>query len=290
MSSYQGTRALDARLPHPSRHLRLLTVDAWDKLFVLHGIEAPATTTPFPGHGWTIQTDQGTTHRSAGAGASGGKTIWHWAIEFDSPLPADVTRITVSPGIIDNHPAPATTLTMPPVSITRPATTSHVTDDRRSPGCQFCNPVPLAATPAPSGSRCPVCWAAQNGVDRTVDEPDITRPRSIALSADLGNLAGADIALCSLNSWSTWFELTLAAQGDDLADRQGPRLVGRWDIEDDRGNSYTGVTTSSSSGASRLAYATCAPALDPRAQALTITFPDPFDHAGIINTTIALTA
>jgi hypothetical protein len=74
-----------------------------------------------------------------------------------------------------------------------------------------------------------------------------------------------------------------------LTGRQIPRLGGRWDIEDEHGNHYAGITTSGGSGTSKIARATCAPALDPRAQTLTITFPDPFGEAGIINTTVALT-
>jgi hypothetical protein len=289
-TSYRGTRVLDAPLGHPSRQLRLLALDGWEELFVLRGLEAPATTMPFPGHGWTVETDQGTTHHSVGAGVGGGETIWQWEIDFDSPLPDDATSITVSPGLIDGHPAPATTLNTPPVPIARPVATPYATDDRRTPGCRFCNPLPRADAPAASGPRCPACWAAQHGLDRAVREPDVARPRVIPISADLGNLAGADIALCSLNAWPTWFALTLGAQGDALANHWGPHLGGRWDIEDDHGNHYTGIATSGFSGTSYLACAACAPALDPRAQALTITFADPFGDAGIINTTIPLTA
>lgn len=287
-SSYRGTPVLDAPLAHPARGLRLAAIDRWEQLFVLRGIEAPVTTVPRIGQGWVVETDRGTVHRSRRGGIGGGENMWRWEIEFDPPLPDTTTRITVSPGLVGGHPVPATTLTVPPVPLARPSVTSGATDDRRTPGCWFCHPEPGADPPAASGDRCPACRAARHGLDRAVREPEVPRPSVVTISADLGNLAGAHVAVCSLDAWPTWFALTLGGRGDTLANGPGPDLGGRWDIEDDRGNRYAGITTSSFAGASCLASATCAPALDPRARALTLTFPDPFGDAGIVHTTVPL--
>lgn len=112
--------------------------------------------------------------------------------------------------------------------------------------------------------------------------------RVVALSADLGLIAGVRRALTSLYCWPSWFLMTLEAAGDQLSVM--PRAVHKesWDIEDDRGNHYAGGWIGGWSGQDNGAHIAFTPQLDPQARELRVSFTDPFGRAGRLTTVVAV--
>jgi hypothetical protein len=111
-------------------------------------------------------------------------------------------------------------------------------------------------------------------------KPQTTRPhRVIAASADLGDLFGSHLHVPSIETWTTWFDLTL------VGDHHGPffelirsaRRARCWSAQDDREGSYQGVQVAGRSSPSLVGILlTFTPALDPEARALTLLFPASF--------------
>jgi hypothetical protein len=118
--------------------------------------------------------------------------------------------------------------------------------------------------------------------------PQTVRPdRVIPLSADLSDVCGSHLHLLSIETWTTWFDLTIAGS------HVGPWAMSltrsmRWSATDDQGQTYTGTLLGSSSHPSLVtAELSFIPALNPAATSLTLTFPRSLGGAPV-RTTVTL--
>jgi hypothetical protein len=277
---YRGTVALNVALPAWPWELILLALDVWEGCFTLRGTSAfdPEEPTRSPG-GWGVATDR-STMRPARGGGMGGSTPTRWHIEFAPSLPDDATEVLVFAGSPvakpwDHVPLPdEPTVVVPLANWPRTPRLAEATTVN----------APTCRQRAPSDSLSSLL------VDRAV-RPD----RVIPVSTQLGDGAGGDLCVLAVETWPSCFDLHVAHSGwwGGAEARDSPSVWGRhrrlgWWALDDRGGEYWGQFQGGHSGSTSVVEVSSAPALNPRANALTLEFPSPFDDQSVIRSTIEL--
>jgi hypothetical protein len=116
--------------------------------------------------------------------------------------------------------------------------------------------------------------------------------RVIPVSTALVGAGERDLCLLNIDLRPEWFAVHIGGSGPlapwDDADGPAPRLLRYgWLAIDDRGGHYAGSGRGAHSGFPWTATATLAPALDPEARGLTLTFPYPFG-SGTVTATVDL--
>jgi hypothetical protein len=122
-----------------------------------------------------------------------------------------------------------------------------------------------------------------------------TADRVIPVSTQLGDGAGGDPCVLAVETSPSCFDLHVAHSGwwGGAEARDSPSVWGRhrrlgWWALNDRGGEYWGQFQGGHSGSTSVVEVSSAPALNPRANALTLEFPSPFDDQGVIRSTIEL--
>lgn len=257
---YRGTIALRHALTGPGAEATALALTCWSDSFALHGIEPlPTPPPPWPvvsRAGLEATTDAGSVHHGGGSGGHGvPRFLWH--LTFTPALPPDVRTLTLS-GRIETGGI-TTRLELPHWPPTRYDALAEATT---SP------PSRAPRRPAQTGESLP--------------------DRVVALSADLGSVAGARCALTSLSCWPSWFMLTVEAVGAALRMHPRESQAHSWEMEDDRGNEYLGAWTGGWSGADSGSHIAFGPGLDPDARQLRLSFTNPFGQAGGLTTVVTV--
>jgi hypothetical protein len=117
------------------------------------------------------------------------------------------------------------------------------------------------STPAPqpsSADACivpdprPLCATCQLNAQAVFAAKVPTGPwpdRVIAFGAQLGSVFGTDLIIPSLVAWPSWFDVRIAgpSSGSWAEVAHAPNRASRWRAHDDKGRSYRGAATGSSS-------------------------------------------
>jgi hypothetical protein len=112
------------------------------------------------------------------------------------------------------------------------------------------------------------------------------------VSTALDGAGGRDLCVLNIDLRPEWFAVHIGGGGPlapwDAADGPAMRLLRYgWSAIDDRGGHYTGSGRGTVSGFPWTATATLAPAVNPEARGLTLTFPYPFGP-GTVTATVDL--
>ena len=267
---YGGTLAPNVVVPGLSRQLVITAVDVWRHAVQLQGTAEVDRATPFwlPS-AWGVTTDLGSTHRFHGGGA--GSHSWEHRFVPSLPAGARELRIFVGPertqfevgGELPREPALTIALPAAPLTVRRAAA---VLD----PGA-----------PQP-----------RLGFMGDVERSTVRPARVIPVSTALHGAGERDLCVLSIDVRSEWFAVHIGGGGPlgvgDDSDGAAVRLLNsNWSGTDDRGGRYAGSVCSTHSGFPWTMTATLAPALDPEARALTLTFPYPFG-SGAVTATVDL--
>jgi hypothetical protein len=267
---YGGTLAPNVVVPGLSRQLVITAVDVWGHAVQLRGTAEVDRATPFwfPS-AWGVATDLGSTHTFHGGGAGSHS----WAYRFVPSLPAGAQelRIFVDPertqfevgGELPREPALTIALPAAPLTVRRAAA---VLDP--------------AATPP------------RLGFMGDLDGSPVRPTRVIPVSTALVGAGERDLCVLNIDVRSEWFAVHVGgggplSVGDDGQETAVRLLKYNWSGTDDRGGHYAGSVCSSHSGFPWTMTATLAPALDPEARDLTLTFPYPFG-SGVVTATVDL--
>jgi hypothetical protein len=257
-------------VPGLSRQLVITAVDVWAHAVQLRGTAELDSATPFwMPSAWGLATDLGSTHMPHGGG--GGSLSWGHAFVPSLPVGAQELRIFVGPertefGVGGELPSePALTIALPggPLTVRRRAA---VLD-------------PAAAQP-------------RSGFIGDVVRSPVRPARVIAVSTALDGAGERGLCVLNIDIRPEWFAVHIGGGGPlgvggDI-DRAAMGLLHNiWLATDDRGGRYAGSVCRSHSGYPWTVTATLAPALDPDARALTLTFPHPFG-SGAVTATVDL--
>jgi hypothetical protein len=260
---YGGTVAVNTTVPGRSRELVVTAVDLWSHAVQLRGVEKIDRAAPFLRSAWRLATELGSTHSFRGGG-SGGHS-WEFVFTPSVPSGAKELRVFVGPGRrpemrLGGLPSEPTLTIDLPASLSVRRVPAVADADAVSPSTGFRGD--------PEGSQ--------------------VRPaRVIPVSTTLLGVGDRDLCVLNIDVRADWFAvhvggggplaLRATADADEICDRMSDRmLMQNWSATDDRGGDYLGSGCSSHSGFPWTVMATFTPALDPEAQALTLTFPHPF--------------
>jgi hypothetical protein len=264
-----GTLAVNAAVPGRSRELVITAVDIWTHAILLRGVAEIDRTEPFWFHSvWGVATDLGSTHSFHGGGGSPRS----WVYRFVPSLPPGAKELRIFLGL--EQPLRETRRELPP----EPALTIDVATPLA---------VRRAAAVLDSASA-----PATSGFPGNQEGSPVRPTRVISVSATLDHAGERDLCVLNIDVRPEWFAVhiggggPLATGGD--ADALSPVLGHGWAATDDRGGRYVGSGRHSNSGYPWTAMATLAPALDPEASALALTFPYPFG-SGAVKATVDLT-
>jgi len=276
---YRGTVALDVALPNWPWELIVLALDVWERCFTLRGTSAfdPEEPTRSPG-GWGIATNNGTMHDAGGSGMHGSApTRWH--VDFTPSLPDDATEVRVFAGppvanLWDRVPLPDEPTVIVPVA-----------NWPRTP----------QLAEARVGAPTTLSRALSDSLSSLVIDRAVRPERVIPVSMQLDDGAGGDLCVLTVETWPRCFDLLVASNGwwGGAEALDSPSVWGRhrrraWVAHDDRGGEYWGQFQGGHSGSTSVLEVSFVPALDPRATALRLEFPSPFDDEGVTQTMVRL--
>lgn len=259
-AGYRGTLVLRDAVLGARGDLTALALTCWDDSFALHGIQPLPTPLPPGPHGMRdveITTDVGSRHYSLGLGGHGHpRFLWHAA--FEPALPPGVSALTLSATAM---PDGAAVIALIPLPYCPPARREAVARE----------------TTGPTQRK------------TTVDRAGSALPdQVVALSTDLGVVAQVRRALTVMYRWPAWFLLTVETPGAPMRKPQRSAFEQAWEMEDDRGNRYLGMSTGGWSGPDSGAHIAFAPGLDPLARELRLSFPDPFGQVRSLTAVVSV--
>jgi hypothetical protein len=216
---------------------------------------------------WGVATDLDSTRSFHGGG--GGPRSWVYRFVPSLPAGAKELRIFVGPEQPQQEmgrelpPEPALTIDLPsPLTVRRAAA---VLDS-------------AAASP-------------RSGFRGDVEGSPVRPTRVIPVSTILHSAGERELCVLNIDVRAQWFAVHIGGGGPLATGGEAdapPRLLQHsWAATDDRGGRYRGSGCHSHSGFPWTTMATLAPALDPVARALTLTFPYPFG-AGAVTATVEL--
>ena len=266
---YGGTSAVNIAVPGRSRELVITAVDVRTHAVQLRGVAEVDRAEPFWFHSaWGLTSDVGSTHSFHGGGGSSQS----WVYRFDPALPAGAKAVQIFVG--PEQPFPGPVRELPP----EPALTIDLA-------------VPFSVRRAAAVLDSAAAWP-NSGFMGYVEGSPVRPDRVIPVSTTLHGAGERELCVLNIDVRAEWFAVhiggggPLAAGGE--ADARSPTLKHNWAATDDRGGRYIGSGCHSHSGFPWTTMATLAPALDPEARALTLTFPYPFG-SGAVTATVDLT-